>query len=160
MNKKYKVPVILYESDEQTMPYIEVEKDDTMPPALFIQQYKKTGEVEPDERGNEQAIVDIYVHMYVDMEVLSKKLSPEHYDEVRVALGLKPLSEARKEGEKIMERVNQNVSSIVEDKLLNKDKTKEEALSKLTEGLASKFFKAETAEQNYVATFEVIKDEN
>jgi hypothetical protein len=43
---------------------------------------------------------------------------------------------------------------------VNKDKTKEEALSKLTEGLASKFFKAETAEQNYVATFEVIKDEN
>jgi len=89
-NKKYKVPIILYESEEQALPYIEVLEQEEMPPTLFIQEYKHTGEIEPGLNGEDQLIVDMSIHMFVDMEVLADKLTPERYDEVRVAFGLQP----------------------------------------------------------------------
>lgn len=140
MQKKHKIPVILYEGDDQVLPYIEVEQDEEMPPVLFIQEYKHTGELEPDGSGNEQPIVEMTIHMYADMEFLSKKLTSERYDEVRVAMGLEPLKKAREEGQKVMDKVFENVNKRAEDALLEKNKAKEEVARRLNEKLTEKFF--------------------
>ena len=97
------------------MPYIEVQKEGQMPPMLFIFEYKHTGETEPDDRGREVAIVDQIPHKYVDMEYLKDRLSPELNDQIRVALGMKPLQVAKEEGQKIMDKVMFQVSLIKDD---------------------------------------------
>lgn len=142
MQKKHKIPVILYEGDDQVLPYIEVEQQDEMPAVLFIQEYKHTGETEPDGSGNEQPIVEMSIHMYADMEFLSKKLTPERYDEVRVAMGLEPLKKAREEGQKVMNKIYENVNKRAEEALQSKNKAKDEVARRLNEKLTEKFFPA------------------
>jgi len=145
--KQAKIPVILYESEEQALPYIEVEEGEEMPDALFIQEYKHTGEYEPDQSGEEAPIVDILMHMYVNMSTLQKKLSPELNDDVRVAIGLQPLAKARVEGQKIMDRVYGNVNKRMEESHANKEQVKEELGRRLNEKLTEKFFKTEEVEE-------------
>ena len=121
VNKQPQLPVILYEEPSGkndkgiSMPYIEVPKEGQMPPMLFIFEYKHTGETEPDDRGREVAIVDQIPHKYVDMEYLKDRLSPELNDQIRVALGMKPLQVAKEEGQKIMDKVMFQVSLIKDE---------------------------------------------
>ena len=121
VNKQPQLPVILYEEPSGkndkgiSMPYIEVPKDGQMPPMLFIFEYKHTGETEPDDRGREVAIVDQIPHKYVDMEYLKDRLSPELNDQIRVALGMKPLQVAKEEGQKILDKVMFQVSIIKDE---------------------------------------------
>jgi hypothetical protein len=144
--KRYKIPVILYESEEQAIPYVEIQEGDEMPPTIFLQEYKHTGEFEPDSNGSEQPIVDMTMHMFVDMDVLSKKLSPSLYDEVRTSIGLQPVKKAREEGQKILDRVYQNVNQQTETALEQKEQTKEELSRRLNEKLSEKFFKHDNVE--------------
>lgn len=116
MTAKLKFPVIYYEETPEgepvnPIPYIEMEKDETWPFILFIQEYRNTGELEPDSEGNPQPICDMYMHKYIDMEYLKEKLDPEVNDVVRVALGMKPLAEAQAAGQKILDRVMSNVNN-------------------------------------------------
>ena len=110
-NEKYEIPMILYEEPSSSgdkgipFPYIEIQKDKTMPPVLFIFEYKHTGEIEPDENGKDAAIIDQIPHKFIDMEFLKEKLPPEINDMVRVAVGMKPLQIAQVEGQKILDRV-------------------------------------------------------
>ena len=146
VNKKYKIPVILYESEEQAIPYVEVSQEDEMPPVLMIQEYKLTGETEPGDDGEEQEIVDISMHMFADMGMLSKKLSPKLYDKVRTSIGLQPVKKARKEGKKILDKVYNNVNSC-SITASDKQKMKDEAMARLNEKLTEKFYtRAETEE--------------
>jgi len=121
VSKQPQLPVILYEEPSGkndkgiSMPYIEVQKEGQMPPMLFIFEYKHTGETEPDDRGREVAIVDQIPHKYVDMEYLKDRLSPELNDQIRVALGMKPLQVAKEEGQKIMDKIMFQVSLIKDD---------------------------------------------
>lgn len=121
VNKQPQLPVILYEEPSGkndkgiSMPYIEVPKGGQMPPMLFIFEYKHTGETEPDDRGREVAIVDQIPHKYVDMEYLKDRLSPELNDQIRVALGMKPLQVAKQEGQKILDKVMFQVSIIKDE---------------------------------------------
>lgn len=113
--EKYEVPTILYEEPKagerpNPIPYIDVAKDKEMPPVLFIFEYKQTGEYEPDGRGNPVEIVDQIPHKYVDMEHLKEKLPPHLNDMIRTLVGMKPLKEAQKDGQVIMDKVNKNVS--------------------------------------------------
>jgi hypothetical protein len=142
MQKKYKIPVILYETEEEALPYIEVEEGDDMPPVLFIQEYKHTGETEPADDGSEQSIVDMHIHMYADMQFLEKKLSADRYDEVRVAMGLQPLKKARQEGQKVLDRVFANANTKAGEIEAEKNKAKEEVARRLNEKLTEKFFSA------------------
>lgn len=148
MKKQAKIPVILYESEEQALPYIEVEQTESMPEALFIQEYKHTGEIEPGADGEDQPIVDMMIHMYVNMGTLAEKLSPELYDQVRVSIGLQPVSKARVEGQKIMDKVFENVNKRMEDAHANKEQVKEELGRKLNEKLTEKFFKTEEPKED------------
>ena len=132
VSKQPQLPVILYEEPSGkndkgiSMPYIEVQKEGQMPPMLFIFEYKHTGETEPDDRGREVAIVDQIPHKYVDMEYLKDRLSPELNDQIRVALGMKPLQVAKEEGQKIMDKVMFQVSIIKDD--AEKEKLEKRAL--------------------------------
>jgi len=134
------VPVILYEEPTGKndggipFPYIEIPKEGAMPPVLFIFEYKHTGEFEPDEKGNPAAIVDQYLHKYVDLEHLKDKLSPATYDMVRVALGMKPLKEAQVAGQKILDKVKSNVANFdtnAERKRIEEERNIAEASKKL-----------------------------
>ncbi len=129
--KQPQLPVILYEEPSGknergiSMPYIEVSKDGQMPPMLFIFEYKHTGETEPDDRGREVAIVDQIPHKYIDMEYLKDRVSPEINDQIRVALGMKPLQVAKQEGQKILDKVYFNVSVIKDEAEKEKQEKKE-----------------------------------
>jgi hypothetical protein len=148
MSKKYKIPVILYESEDQALPYIEIEQDDEMPPSIFIQEYKHTGEFEPGVDGEEQSIVDINMHMYVNMEFLKTKVTPQLYDVIRTSIGLKPVVEARAEGQKILDKVYGNVNERMATTVAEKEKIKEEVTKRFNEKLTGKFFKEESDKES------------
>jgi hypothetical protein len=107
---KAKIPILYYEESgpnepANPIPYIECDQGEEMPVALFVQEYRHTGETEPDEEGNPRPIVDMFMHKYIDLDFLKGKLSPELNDQVRVAIGLKPLEQAQKEGQVILDKV-------------------------------------------------------
>ena len=125
--QKFEIPMILYEEPSSraekgiSFPYIEIQKDKQMPPVLFIFEYKHTGEIEPDDRGRDAAIIDQIPHKYVDMEYLKERLSPEVNDQVRVALGMKPLKVAQKEGQQILNKVFARVGGLKEAAEMDRD---------------------------------------
>ena len=114
-NRKIKIPIILYEESrggEKTnvIPYIEVAKDDEMPKVLFISEYKETGEFEADAEFGSAPIVDMLIHKYVDLDFLKLKIDPKTFDKIRVSLGMAPLKQAQKEGQKILDKVFSNAN--------------------------------------------------
>ncbi len=116
MTKKPKIPVILYEETpagerQNPIPFIEVEQDDTMPPVLFVFEYKDTGETEPGDQGQDLPVVDQIPHQYVDMKFIQERSSPELFDQLRVVLGMKTLKEAQTEGQKILDKVFTNLQA-------------------------------------------------
>ena len=119
-NDKYEIPTILYEEPRPVeppnpIPYIDVPKDGKMPPVLFIFEYKQTGEFEPGPNGNPIEIIDQLPHKFLDMEFLKEKLPPHLNDMVRTLVGMKPLKEAQKEGQVILDKVHQNVEQKIAD---------------------------------------------
>lgn len=121
-NEKYEIPTILYEEPQpglkpNPIPYIEVAENKTMPPVLFIFEYKHTGETEPGSNGEPVQIVDQIPHKYVDMEHLKEKLPAHLNDMVRTLLGMKPLKEAQAEGQVTLDKVMKNVEALKEEKL-------------------------------------------
>ena len=119
MTKKPKLPVLLYEEPHpgepaNPIPYIEIGIEDDMPAVLFVSEYKETGEEEIDPEHGSVAIVDMLIHKYVDMEVLKEKLDPKTNDIVRVALGMRPLGDAQRAGQPILDKVSINAQKNLE----------------------------------------------
>lgn len=113
--QKLKFPILFYEESQpgepvNPIPYIEMEKEEEFPTVLFVHEYRHTDEFEPDSEGNPTPIFDMLMHCFVDLETLKHKLSPDLYDTVRVALGMQPLAEASKEGQKILDKVHENLA--------------------------------------------------
>ena len=114
---RMKFPIIYYEEPDSEndqaspIPYIEVEKDEPWYPVLFIQEYRHTGEEDIGPKGEPRPILDMVMHQYVDMLTLKEKLSPETYDVIRVALGMKPLQEAMAEGAKVLDKVENKLNA-------------------------------------------------
>ena len=131
ITKKQELPEILYESPsypgEQTspIPYIDSDKDNKMPVSLFIFEYFDTGEVEPDENGKPAKIVDQIPHQYIDMAVIKEVLTSSELDRLRVALGMKPLVQAQKEGKVVLDKVMAKQDDLKEKALA----TQEERIS-------------------------------
>ena len=102
MQKKQWIPEIYYEDAPDgitsSIPFIDVPEGHAMPPILFIFESQKTGETEPGADGEELPIVQIDLHQYANMKILQSVLNPERYDEIRLALGLDRLEEARRKG--------------------------------------------------------------
>lgn len=108
-----KIPILYYEDEGEEggnpIPYIPMEKEDKWPIALFVQEYRETGEFEPDNEGNPQPICDVFMHKYIDMGHLEQVLDQELVDKIRVALGIDPLAVAKAKGKEILNRVNEAV---------------------------------------------------
>ena len=107
------IPEICYEEDTDGMsshiPFIHVPKGETMPGFIFIFESQETGEFEPGDDGNPLPIYNMDLHQYADMSTLKNNLDPETFDKVRLALGLEPLKEAAQKGQKITDKVRQNL---------------------------------------------------
>ena len=87
--KRMRVPEIVYE---------EYENSGLTDGFLFFLGTQETGEYEPDENGDPAPIVEVEVYQFACMKYLEEGLSPETYDEVRVALGLERKLDARAKG--------------------------------------------------------------
>jgi hypothetical protein len=127
IQKKQELPEILYESPaypgEETspIPYIESSESNSMPVSIFIFEYFETGEIEPDERGKPAKIVEQIPHQYVDMVVLKEVLTSQQLDKVRVALGMKPLATAQKEGKITIDKIMAKEEQLREQALKTQD---------------------------------------
>lgn len=126
-HEKYEVPELLYDEPSPNQqpnpfPFVNVKKGSRMPPVIFIEERKQTGETEPGPSGQPQEIVDCLMHKYVDLELIKEKLPPHMNDIVRVALGMKPLKEAEKLGRDILTSARTNVEKLLEEARNNKTK--------------------------------------
>ena len=110
-NKDKWIPEIFYEENAdgvtRGLPFVNIPKDKIMPSSLFL-----CGVEEGEDDSEEK---EITVHMYCNMEFLKDRLEPETLDKIRLAMGLKPLEIASKEGKKITERIHSNVESLTEN---------------------------------------------
>ncbi len=104
------LPEIMYEEDipgqSATLPFILVPVEEEMPTFLMLWEHKETGDVEPGPDGEDLPIVQPDLRQYARMDVLKDELSPDAYDDVRVALGLAPLQAATKLGQQITNRAS------------------------------------------------------
>ena len=93
---KFTQPEIFYEENDQGftngLPFMRVDNTDHIPGALFIATASNF-ENKNNEQENEEDVCEITMQMYVNSEILKTVLSEEDYDDVRKALGLKPLKE-------------------------------------------------------------------
>lgn len=107
-------PEILYEENEEgtssVIPFIMVPEDRDMPNLLFIFESKETGEFDINSNGDPIPIYEWDLHQYADMNTLKNGLDTDTYDKVRFALGLERLSDAAAKGQKITEKVANNVT--------------------------------------------------
>ena len=125
--QKWKPPVILYEEPEypggpvSPIPCFYSKKDADAPVGIFLLEYKHTGEYEQGSRGAQEEIMDgPYPHMYVEFDYVVEALKEKFpqldmntlVDDVREALGLKPLKEARAAGEKTLLKVEAKASEL------------------------------------------------
>tara|TARA_B100000131_G_C17895583_1_gene524203 strand:+ start:148 stop:507 length:360 start_codon:yes stop_codon:yes gene_type:complete len=119
MTKRDWFPEIMYEDSSQEegltshIPFIPVPESEKMPAFLFVFESRETGEFEPGPEGEDLPVTEMDLHQYADMAVLKENLSQKTYDEVRLALGLEPLTEAVKKGKKITENVRNNLNKTV-----------------------------------------------
>ena len=104
-------PEIMYEEDSK-IPFVPVPENERMPNVLFMFESRETGEHEPGSDGEPLPIVQMDLHQYANMAILKERLSPSQYDNVRLALGLEPLSLAAEKGAKITEKVRNTVENV------------------------------------------------
>ena len=112
-------PEICYEESEEGLtsriPFIPVPAGETMPQLLFIFESRETGEFEPGLDGEDLPVTELDLHQFADMAVLKNKLSAEHYDVVRSALGLEPMSVATEKGKAITDKIRGNIDQPTAD---------------------------------------------
>ncbi len=106
------IPEIMYEeSDEGSshIPFIMVPEEEAMPRLLFMFESRQTKTFEPGLDGEEVPVFEWDLHQYANMIVLKNKLDEDTYDKVRHALGLESLREAASKGQKISQKVRNNL---------------------------------------------------
>ena len=107
------VPEICYEETDEgltsNIPFINVPTGKIMPGVIFIFESRETGEYEPGPEGEELPVTELDLHQYADMSTLKNNLEPDLYDQVRSALGLEPLQEASAKGQKITDKIRDNL---------------------------------------------------
>ena len=119
MTKRNWVPEIMYEDSSQEegltshIPFVPVPEGESMPAFLFVFESRETGDFEPGPEGEDLPVTEMDLHQYADMAILKEKLSLQTYDEVRLALGLEPLTEAAEKGKKITENIRNNLNKSV-----------------------------------------------
>lgn len=93
---KFTQPEIFYEETHEGltngMPFMRIEKDQTIPNALFMGAAKNIENKHTEV--DEEEMCEITMQMYVNSEVLKNVLDQEAYDKVRISIGLDPLDVA------------------------------------------------------------------
>ena len=106
-------PEICYEEAEDgitsRIPFVPVPAEEEMPKILFVFESRETGEFEPGFDGEDLPVTELDLHQYADMAVLKQNLSSEHYDIVRSALGLEPMTDAVAKGKQITDKIKENI---------------------------------------------------
>lgn len=105
-------PEIMYEDDAGLsggFPFIPVPENEKMPQIIYIFESRETGEIEKSPEGESFPVIQMEMHQYADMAVLKSSLLPDQFDAVRAALGLEPLADAAKKGEKITQSIQKNL---------------------------------------------------
>ena len=90
----------------QGLPFLNVPKGKSMPSSIFL--------CGVEDAVDDQVEKDVAVFMYCNMSYLKERLEEDTIDKIRIALGLKPLNIAIKEGKKITDKINNNVEKLVE----------------------------------------------
>jgi len=103
-------PEIMYEEDSK-IPFVPVPDGEMMPSILFMFESRDTGESEPGLEGEPLPIVELDLYQYANMNVLKSKLSTSLFDEVRVALGLEPVSIAAPKGVAVTDKIRNSVEN-------------------------------------------------
>jgi hypothetical protein len=102
------IPNIYYEEETEGIaggfPFIEVPQDKDMPNCLFIYSMKTL-----DTKIDDEFEKELSMFSYANMSVLKEKLNPVLFDEVRKALGLKPLQEISPTFNTILENTLQDL---------------------------------------------------
>lgn len=93
-----------------SLPMVHCPANQEMPKFLLIWEVRSTGTFEPGLSGEDVPVVDQELKQYARMDVLKEKLTPQEFDRIRLALGLKPLLEAAKTGHEITQKVRENVA--------------------------------------------------
>ena len=112
MTKQW-IPEIMYEdSDEGSshIPFIMVPPDQAMPKILFIFESRDTGELEPGSEGESVPVFEWDLNKYADMAILKEGLDVAVYDQVRICLGLDPIDVAVEKGQKITNKIKDNLN--------------------------------------------------
>ncbi len=118
------IPPIYYEEDAEGItrgfPFIEIPQDKDMPNCLFIYGMKTL-----DTKVDDEFEKEVVMYSYANMSVLKDKLPPVLFDEVRMALGLKPINEAISAADKMLENVVEGLKKEYEiqkniDKVINR----------------------------------------
>ena len=114
------IPNIYYEEtpDGVTggLPFIDVPYGRSMPGCLFICEAKDYRDLSQETKDNldlEHLEREIVMHSYANMTILRQKLSPELFDEVRMAIGLQPLQIALLEGTKKTMEIQKNIDNLI-----------------------------------------------
>jgi len=114
------IPNIYYEEtpDGVTggLPFIDVPYGRSMPGCLFIceaKDYRDLSQETKDHMDLDHLEKEIVVHSYANMTILKNKLTPELFDEVRLAIGLQPLQKAVLEGAKKTLEIQKNVDNLI-----------------------------------------------
>ena len=161
------IPEMLYEAPnypgEKTspIPYMVIPKDKDMPAGIFVMEYKQTGEYEVGDAGKPEEITDgPYPHMFIDFKHLEAVLHKEFprlnmkkaIDKIRVGMGMKPLAQAKKDGNEILERVvakANDIAAVAHEKIMERTKAEMDAATVMKETDAKL-----TAEQTAAAATE------
>lgn len=107
------IPEIMYEEASEgtssSIPFVMVPKGQTMPHLLYIFESRETEELEPNMEGEPVPVFEWDLHQYADMVVLKNSLDHFTYDKVRRALGLESLDSAVEKGQKITDKIKNNL---------------------------------------------------
>ena len=111
--KKPWIPEIMYEEATEgtssSIPFIMVPRDQIMPSILYIFESRETEELEPNSEGEPVPVFEWDLHQYADMAILKDNLTLDVYDQVRNALGLEPMESAVEKGQKITNKIKNNL---------------------------------------------------
>ena len=110
MQKQQWIPEICYEESgsgvTSSIPFIDVPPGPLMGGHCKVVTNQSKGNFEPNELGEESPIVELDLFQYANLKILKEKLSPELYDEVRLALGLERLKDAVEKGKNFNKEIN------------------------------------------------------
>ena len=91
MEHKFKQPSIFYEESAEGLsagfPFMQIEKDESIPNVLFVGAISDTGERFEEESS--ETVKELVMQSYYNSEAIKQALDEETYNKLKVMLGLR-----------------------------------------------------------------------